>query len=66
VELAYTTAYLSMPDAAKKLMTPDQYARHTVNKLITTTTQDARELDYRTSQAQRYIDKQVSAKIKKE
>lgn len=62
VELAYVNAALTMPDMLKDVMTPDEYARTQVHKMVTGVWKDSKTLPHRLEKANSYITEQIAAR----
>ncbi len=60
VELGYVNAALNMPDILQDVMTPDDYARTQVHKMVTDVWKDPRTLPYRLEKANSYITEQIA------
>ncbi len=60
VELAYVNAELTMPDMIKDIMTPDDYARSQVHKMVTSVWKDEKTLPHRLEKANTYITEQIA------
>lgn len=63
VELAYVNAVLTIPDILKDAMTPDDYARTQVHKMVTEVWKDPKTLPYRLEKANSYISEQIALRI---
>ncbi len=62
VELGYVSAALSMPEALRDIMNPDQYARSQVHKTITDVWDDPKSLPRRLEKANTYITGQIASR----
>ena len=62
VELGYVSAALSMPDALRDIMNPDQYARSQVHKTVMEVWNDPKTLSGRLEKANTYITEQIVAR----
>jgi hypothetical protein len=62
VELAYVNAGFTMPDMLKDVMTPDEYARTQVHKMVTEVWKDPKTLPHRLEKANTYVSEQIAAR----
>ena len=53
-------AELTMPDMIKDIMTPDDYARSQVHKMVTSVWKDEKTLPHRLEKANTYITEQIA------